>query len=175
MPPTRRPAAARRGPARRRVVRHTPVHPEPIRVSRPATVRSTVRGTVLRPPASVGVSIARLEAPDKVTGRAAYLDDLVVPGVLHGRTVRSPVPRGRIRRVILDPAFDWRGVTIADHKDIPGENVVALIEDDQPLLAADEVRHAEEPILLVAHEDPERAERARRAVQVEIEPLPAAR
>ncbi len=132
-----------------------------------------LRATVLRPPVSVGVSIPRLEAWDKVTGRAAYLDDLVVPGVLHGRTVRSNVPRGIIRRVTLDPAFDWSGVTIADHKDIPGENLVALIVDDQPLLAANEIRHAEEPILLVAHEDPERAEAARRAVSVEIEPLEA--
>ncbi|MEK7329367.1 MAG: hypothetical protein AAB113_01055, partial [Candidatus Eisenbacteria bacterium] len=131
------------------------------------------RGLTLRPPISVGVSIPRLEAYDKVTGRAAYLDDLVVPGVLHGRTVRSRVPRGIIRRVTLDPAFDWSGVTIADHKDIPGENLVALIVDDQPLLAAHEIRHAEEPILLVAHEDPERAEAARRAVSVEIEPLEA--
>ncbi|MGH7732093.1 MAG: xanthine dehydrogenase family protein molybdopterin-binding subunit, partial [Candidatus Eiseniibacteriota bacterium] len=127
---------------------------------------------MLRPPVSVGVSIPKLEAWDKVTGRAAYLDDLIVPGVLHGRTVRSSVPRGIIRRVTLDRAFDWTGVTIADHKDIPGENVVALIVDDQPLLAAHEVRHVEEPILLVAHEDAERAEAARRAVSVEIEPLP---
>jgi CO/xanthine dehydrogenase Mo-binding subunit len=117
------------------------------------------------------VSVPKLEAHDKVTGRAAYLDDLVVPGVLHGRTVRSRVARGLIRRVTLDPAFDWTGVTIADHKDIPGENLVALIVDDQPLLAATEIRHAEEPILLVAHEDPERAEAARLAVQVEVEPL----
>src|SRR5439155_4237320 len=100
-------------------------------------------GTVHRPPASVGRSVPRLEGMDKVTGRALYVDDLVVPGVLHGRTVRSTIAYGRIKRVELDPAFDWSGVVVADHKDIPGENVVALIEDDQPLLAADVVRHAE--------------------------------
>src|SRR5262249_48283818 len=60
---------------------------------------------------------------------------------------------------------------IADHRDIPGENVVALIEDDQPLLAASEIRHAEEPVLLLAHEDAERAEAAARAVRIEGEPL----
>ena len=134
--------------------------------------RPRVHALVLRPPVSVGVSVPKVEARDKVTGRAAYLDDLVVPGVLHGRTVRSTVPRGIIRSVTLDPAFDWSGVTVADHKDIPGENVVALIADDQPLLASREIRHAEEPILLVAHEDPERAEAARQAVRVEVEPLP---
>src|SRR5262245_31415718 len=125
MPTTRRTAG--RKSARRRVIR-----------------ANRGQGIILRPPVSVGVSIPKLEAHDKVTGRAAYLDDLVVPEVLHGRTVRSPVPRGRIRKVTLDPAFDWKGVTIADHKDIPGDNVVALITDDQPLLAATEVRHAEE-------------------------------
>ncbi len=119
----------------------------------------------------MGVSVPKLEAHDKVTGRALYLDDLAVPGVLHGRTVRSSIARGRIVRIEMDPAFDWNGVVVADHRDIPGENVVALIEDDQPLLAAGEVRHAEEPILLLAHEDPERAEAAVRAVRIEYEPL----
>jgi CO/xanthine dehydrogenase Mo-binding subunit len=99
------------------------------------------------------------------------VDDLLVPGVLHGRTVRSTVPHGRIRAIRLDPAFDWRGVVVADHRDIPGENVVALIADDQPLLASELIRHAEEPILLVAHEDPERAQAALQAVTVEVEPL----
>src|SRR5437773_8386308 len=127
--------------------------------------------TVLRPPASVGRSVPRLEGLDKVTGRALYVDDLRVPGVLHGRTVRSTIARGRIKRVRLDPAFDWSGVVVADHRDIPGENLVALIEDDQPLLAAEEIRHAEEPILLLAHEDPERVEAATRAVTIECEPL----
>ncbi len=125
----------------------------------------------LRTPASVGVSVGRIEGRDKVAGAALFVDDLRVPGMLHGRTVRSTVARGLIRRIELDPAFDWDGVTVADHRDIPGDNLVALIEDDQPLLAAHEIRHAEEPILLVAHECAERAEAAARAVRVEIEPL----
>jgi CO/xanthine dehydrogenase Mo-binding subunit len=120
----------------------------------------------------VGVSIPKLEGADKVTGRALYVDDLKIPGLLHGRTVRSQVAHARIRRIELDPSFDWSGVVVADHRDIPGENVCALIENDQPLLASETIRHAEEPILLVAHEDPEKAEAARAAVRVEIESLP---
>jgi CO/xanthine dehydrogenase Mo-binding subunit len=127
--------------------------------------------TIVRPTSVGRRDVPRLDAFDKVTGRAMYLDDLHVPGVLHGRTVRSTVARGRIRRVTLDPAFDWAGVTVCDHHDVPGENVVALIESDQPLLAAHEIRHADEAVLLVAHEDPERAEAARLAVTVEVEPL----
>lgn len=136
----------------------------------PRTITQRRRLTL---PASVGVRVPRLDGPDKVTGRALYLDDLKVPGVLHGRTVRSTIARGRVKRVTLDPAFDWRGVTVCDHRDVPGENIVALIADDQPLLVSDVVNHAEEPILLLAHEDPERAEAALRAVTVEYEPLPA--
>ncbi|HVP14893.1 MAG TPA: xanthine dehydrogenase family protein, partial [Terriglobales bacterium] len=126
---------------------------------------------ILRPAPAVGASVSRREGWDKVTGKALFVDDLRVPGMLHGRTVRSTVARGRIRRVELDPAFDWNGVVIADARDIPGANVCAHILEDQPLLAAEEIRHAEEPIVLVAHADPERAEAARNAVRVEIEPL----
>ncbi|MBI5709926.1 MAG: xanthine dehydrogenase family protein [Candidatus Eisenbacteria bacterium] len=136
-----------------------------------ARVASARRPRTIRRPASVGVSVPKIEGRDKVTGRALYVDDLAVPGVLHGRTVRSIVPRGRIRRIVLDPGFDWSGVVVADHRDIPGKNACAHIEEDQPLLAADEIRHADEPIVLVAHQDPERAEAAVRAVHVEVEPL----
>ncbi len=145
--------------------------PRPARLSPRRPRRPPVRPRVLRAPAAVGVSGPKLDAFDKVTGRALYVDDLRVPGMLHGRTVRSIVARGIIRSIELDPAFDWSGVVVADHRDIPGENVVALIEDDQPLLAATEIRHAEEPVLLLAHEDPERVEAAVRAVRIEVTPL----
>ena len=76
-------------------------------------------------------------------GLAAYVDDIVVPGALFGATVRSDVARGRLRAIVRDPAFDWTGITFVTHEDIPGENVVALIEDDQPVLAA----HGDPPLL----------------------------
>lgn len=145
-----------------------PAKPLAPRRSKPIPPTPTVRV-----PSSIGVSIPKLEAAQKVRGEALYLDDLRVPGILHGRTVRSTVPHGRIRRVRLDPAFDWKGVVVADHKDIPGENLVALIVDDQPLLASDVIMHAEEPILLLAHEDPERVQAALKAVEIEVEPLDA--
>src|SRR5213075_3367723 len=89
----------------------------------------------------------------------------------HGFTVRSTIAYGRIKRVVRDPAFDWSGVVVVDHHDIPGENTVALIEKDQPLLASDLVRHQDEPILLVAHEDRERALAASQAVRIEYAPM----
>lgn len=99
---------------------------------------------------AVGTDVPRKDAAEKVTGAARYVDDLTFPGMLHARTVRSTIARGRIRDIAFD--FDTSAFVIADHRDIPGRNVVALIEDDQPLLAERDIRHVAEPILLLAHE-----------------------
>src|SRR5215813_13709398 len=120
---------------------------------------------------AVGRSPPRLDGVGKVTGRALYLDDIHFSGQLWGRTVRSPVAHGRIRSVRFDEGFDWTGITRVTAKDIPGENVVHLIEDDQPCLADGLVRHCEEPIALLASDDRERLDEALTHVQVEIDPL----
>jgi CO/xanthine dehydrogenase Mo-binding subunit len=103
---------------------------------------------------AVGRSVHRKEGADKVTGRARYIDDLTFPDLLHARTIRSTIPSGEIAAVRLN--FDTAGFTIVDHRDIPGRNIVALIEDDQPCLAERFIRHVAEPILLLAHRDRER-------------------
>jgi CO/xanthine dehydrogenase Mo-binding subunit len=102
---------------------------------------------------SVGRSVPRKEGLAKARGTARYVDDLRFPGMLFGRTVRTPIPAGEVLAVRLD--FDPAGFTLVDHRDIPGRNVVALIQDDQPFLVEREIRHAEEPVLLLAHEDRE--------------------
>jgi CO/xanthine dehydrogenase Mo-binding subunit len=122
---------------------------------------------------AVGHNVPRAEGREKVTGEARYIDDLTFPGMLHGRTVRSTVPRARILSVELDKNFDWSGFTIVDHKDIPGKNVVAMIVDDQPFLAVDQIRHQAEPILLLAHADKERVDEALAHVKVNCAPEPA--
>src|SRR5579872_4271277 len=121
----------------------------------------------------VGRSVPRKEGRDKVTGRAKYVDDLKLPGMLHGATVRSQKPRGRIQGIDFDPALPWHEFTIVTAKDIPGENAVALITLDQPYLADGFVNHPEEPVLLIAHEDKYLLEEARRRIHIEIEPQPA--
>ncbi len=99
---------------------------------------------------AVGTNVRRKDGDAKVTGAAKYIDDLTFPGMLYGATVRSTIPRGKIsaRRVSLPPEF-----IVADHRDIPGKNYVALIDPDQPCLAVDRITHVAEPILLVAHGD----------------------
>src|SRR3954469_16697495 len=124
------------------------------------------------PTPQIGRPIRRKEGRAKVTGQALYVDDGAPAGVLHGVTVRSPIPRGRIRRVVFDPIINWHEYVVVTAADIPGRNVVKLIADDQPYLAADMVNHAEEPVVLIAHEDRARADAARRHVTIEIDPLP---
>jgi CO/xanthine dehydrogenase Mo-binding subunit len=123
---------------------------------------------------NVGRSVARREGPDKLTGRALYLDDLDLPGCWHGVTVRSTSSHARIKDVRLDPAFPWSECVVVTAKDIPGRNVVALIEEDQPFLADGLVRHREEAILLIAHPDKARAYEALKHVKIDYDRLPAA-
>jgi CO/xanthine dehydrogenase Mo-binding subunit len=144
----------------------------------------------------IGKPIPRKEGRRKVTGAALYIDDLKFDGMLHGVTVRSSIPRGRIKSISFgrSPAsstqdrlatsgppanaggsdlIPWNEFTIVTAKDIPGENYVALILNDQPYLADKIVNHPEEPILLLAHHDKYLLEAARRQVHIEYEPLPA--
>ena len=72
---------------------------------------------------AVGRSVSRKDGIGKATGRAKYADDIVMPGMLHGRTVRSTIAHGTVRAIRLD--FDTAGFTIVDYRDIPGRNVVA--------------------------------------------------
>ena len=99
---------------------------------------------------AVGASVRRKDGDAKVTGAAKYIDDLTFPGMIYGATVRSTIPRGTLA---ARPAQLPDGFVVADHRDIPGPNYVALIDPDQPCLVVDQIRHVAEPVLLVGHAD----------------------
>src|SRR2546422_9470086 len=144
----------------------------------------------------VGKPIPRKEGRKKVTGQALYVDDLRFDGMLHGVTVRSSIARGRIKSISFDqppasttpsglPAsgprsaggsdrnIPWDEFTIVTAKDIPGENYVALILNDQPYLADEVTNHPEEAVGLLAHHDRYLLEEARRHGHIEYEELTA--
>src|SRR2546430_2105792 len=112
---------------------------------------------------AVGTNVPRKDGVGKANGAAKYADDLVFPGMLYGHTIRSTIAAGRVRSIRF--ASDPAGFTVADGRDIPGRNVVALIDDDQPFLVQEVIRHAAEPMLLLAHADRE----ALLAARVEVE------
>src|SRR5213594_1926163 len=115
-------------------------------------------------------TMLRREALAKLTGRERYVDDLPLQDFLWGMTVRSPAPRGRVTAIRFGKDVDWSQFVVVDYRDIPGPNVVALIEQDQPVLAAGYVRHVNEPVLLLAHPSREAVRRAARAVDVVVAP-----
>src|SRR3954454_4354809 len=134
----------------------------------------------LRAPAAgeIGVGRARAfptrrERPAKLTGSALYTDDLVFPGAWYGHTIRSREPHARLLGIELDPAFDWSKVVVLTAQDIPGDNLVSLIADDQPVLAIDEIRHHAEPVALLAAADRDTLRAAKEHVRLRTEPLPA--
>jgi CO/xanthine dehydrogenase Mo-binding subunit len=124
----------------------------------------------------IGSSVARKEGRAKLTGTAQYVADQVWPGRIYGVTVRSKVAHGRILAIRFGEGIPWHEFTIVTAQDIQAMgwyNRVESIEPDQPFLADTFINHAEEPIVLLAHGDRNLLERARRAVTVEVEELPA--
>lgn len=122
----------------------------------------------------VGSSVPRVDGRDKVSGRALYVDDLTLPGMLHGATVRSKVAHGVLKEIRLDPDYDWQGICVATAADIPGDNVVTLIENDQPLLVpvGGVIKHPDEPVALVAASTRRRAFDALEHIELIVEERP---
>jgi len=124
------------------------------------------------PGSIIGSSPIRKEGLGKVTGRAEYVDDIVLPGMWHGATVRSTIARGRIRSIAFDPAVDWAQFCVVTAAEIPGENVIVHLTKDHPCLAAEFVNHPAEPILLIAHPDKAALHAAVEAVKIAYEEQP---
>ena len=117
----------------------------------------------------------RREGPAKLTGEAKYADDLVFPGAWFGATIRSTEPHARLDGIELDDAFDWKRVVVVTAEDIPGENLVSLIQDDQPVLVpvGGEIQHQAEPCALIAAPDRATLRAAKAHVTLRTTRLPA--
>jgi CO/xanthine dehydrogenase Mo-binding subunit len=116
----------------------------------------------------------RREGPAKLTGAAKYTDDLVFPGAWYGITIRSTEARARLVAIEPDPDVDWSNVVLATAADIPGDNVVSLIKDDQPILVpiGGEIQHHAEPVALLAAPDRETLRQLKGRIKLITEPLP---
>jgi CO/xanthine dehydrogenase Mo-binding subunit len=147
---------------------------------RPATLpeRSAAEALVLAPGGATrgrarGYPVRR-EGPAKLTGAAKYADDLVFPGAWYGATIRSTEPRATLLAIELDPDLDWSKVVVVTAADIPGENQVSAIKEDQPVLVpiGGEIRHHAEPVALLAAADRETIRRLRDGIRLVTEALP---
>ena len=119
-------------------------------------------------------SVPRVDALDKVTGKAQFSADIILPNMLFARALRSPVPHARIKRLDTSKAKALAGViAVVTASDVPGlRNSGEVITAMLPTLAKDRVIFEGQPVAAVAAETPTIAEDALELIEVEYEPLP---
>ena len=121
----------------------------------------------------IGRSLARADAAGKLSGRELFLPDREFAGLLHARLVPSPLPHALIRGLDTDAARRAPGVrALLTAADVPGENRVGVIVDDQPLLADVKVRHIGETVAILAADSEGEAAAAAALVALDLAPLP---
>src|ERR671919_1321688 len=126
----------------------------------------------------IGKSVRRLDYETKVTGKAQYLADMAVPGMCHGKILRSPLPHARIKRMDASKAVTVPGVvTVITRDDILRDEAIepyyGPVFKDQTILAVEKVRHVGDPVAAVAALHADTAEEALGLIEVEYDELPA--
>ena len=140
--------------------------------------------TTEQPQKSVGTPQVRKEDPELITGRARYVDDITVPGMLWAHVVRSPFAHARINGVDVSKALAMEGCVAAfSGADLASEWAAPLVcawpvTDDIKMsehwpLAKDKARHAGDGVAVVVAETRALAKDAAELVEVDWEPLPA--
>jgi CO/xanthine dehydrogenase Mo-binding subunit len=128
--------------------------------------------------ADIGKTFRRLDYETKVTGKAQYLADMIVPGMCHGKTLRSPLPHAGIKKIDTSKALKVPGVLAVITRDdilhdVGIEPYYGPVFKDQTIVAVEKVRHVGDPVAAVAALDVDSAEEALRLIDVEYEELPA--
>jgi 4-hydroxybenzoyl-CoA reductase subunit alpha len=118
----------------------------------------------------IGRRQTKLDGPLKATGRSQFTEDVVLPGMLHGKIVRSTIPRGRIVNIDTSRAENLPGVkAVVTHKDSAG----IMVGPDQQLLCDEMVYYIGDEVAAVAATDEDTALEAAELITIEYEPLPA--
>ncbi len=121
----------------------------------------------------VGQSVARLEAREKVTGRAVYTDDMTLPGMLHGVIIPSAYAHARILSIDTSAAEALPGVKAVITGRSFNSKLIGSVLKDEPPLAIDKVRYIGEPVAAIAAVDEATAREAINLVEIEYEELEA--
>jgi CO/xanthine dehydrogenase Mo-binding subunit len=129
-------------------------------------------------PTEIGKTYRRLDYETKVTGQAQYLADMNVPGMCHGRILRSPFPHARIKSIDATKAKIVPGVVaVITRDDILHDQGIepfyGPVFKDQTIVATEKVRHVGDPVAAVAALTVDAAEEALRLIEVDYEELPA--
>jgi xanthine dehydrogenase YagR molybdenum-binding subunit len=117
----------------------------------------------------VGKSVPRVDGAERVTGHAKYTYDILLPGMLYARFLRSPYPHARIKSIDTRAAEKLHGVRcILTHQNIPK----IPLRMGQHLLLEPTVRYAGDEVAFVVADDEDIAEDALELIDVEFEELP---
>ncbi len=123
--------------------------------------------------ATVGKPALRIDGNYKVSGKALYTGDNLLPGMIWGKVLRSSYPHARIVRIDTARARAYPGVlAVLTAADIPPVLTGRRLRD-MPMLARDRVRFIGEKVAVVAAEDRDTAEEAAQLIEVDYEELPA--
>jgi CO/xanthine dehydrogenase Mo-binding subunit len=120
---------------------------------------------------SVGKSILRFDGPEKVKGKAQYVDDLKIDGCWHAVVVRSPLSHCNLKGISFDASYDWSSVVVVTKDDITGTNLFDMHDRLMPVLA-DELKYKGEAYALVAAPTKEMALDAAEHITPDLEELP---
>jgi len=121
----------------------------------------------------IGKPLPQFSAPEKVAGRAEYVGDMKLPGMLHVAVLRSPHAHARLRGIDTSAARRLRGVrAVVTGVEVPQHAWGPLVKEEH-ILAVDRVRFAGEEVAAVAATDADVAQEALQLINVEYEPLAA--
>jgi len=121
----------------------------------------------------IGVSVPRIDAIEKVTGKALYATDIKIQGMLYGKVLRSPLSHAKILNVDISRAQKLPGVKVV----VTGKDLIrryGTCIQDQPYYCFDKVRYIGDPVAGVAAIDSDIAEEALELIKVDYEELPPA-
>jgi 4-hydroxybenzoyl-CoA reductase alpha subunit len=122
----------------------------------------------------IGAPLPKVDAYAKVTGRALYADDFMLPRMLYGRLLRSPHPHARIIAIDTHHAMELPGVlAVITGEDLPQRFGILPSSQDEYALAIGKVRYVGDPVAAVAAIDPDILDEAIKLIHVEYEILPA--
>jgi len=121
----------------------------------------------------VGEAVLKKDAYDKVAGKAQYVEDIKIDGMLWGIVVRSPYVHAKIKDIKTEEVKHIPGIhAVITAKDIPGENLIGPTSwKDQPVIAEDKVRFFGEAVAVIAAESKDLAKESVSKVIVEYEEL----
>src|SRR5687767_15897687 len=120
----------------------------------------------------IGRAAPRSDGEEKAAGKAVYTVDVVLPGMTHGKILRSPYPHARVGRVDFSKAERLPGVYAVITKEDQRElGMFGAAYKDQTIVAVDKVRYVGDPVAAVAAVDEATAEEALSLIDVEYQEL----